>query len=404
MATLRRLRTLQMGLHTSGADWTTEPVTKKFVAPESAEVRTEFGHIERPFERGDGQGLAKLQGARVTQLQNLLVPVRGINGGAGNGTKTNAMTKMNIAAEMLVAVTGRDAQDFTGATAHASAAGDESELILAAPPVDLVAGAPVLIKCSDGKYHARFITAVDGASLSLSHKLRSSTNAQVTPTAGEEVYAGALFATNEANGDHKHLFADAEDALGRRKLYGLLGNATFQVAAGNVLKMAMNLEGTTWDNPAKASPSYSAPTQGDHLKIVNCQLMLDDDAYMARDFAFDWGFRPEARLADDAPAGHWGFFGDFGEPTLTFRLHAGTITAPKEVTDAYLVETLMGEGTRNLLFQIGRSPGGAGVLWIPAADIRATVVDEGAGKYINVTAIARAPDDGLDGMVRFGVF
>lgn len=396
MGTLRRLTHLQMGIHTSGSDWTATPGSLKHVAPEGVEIVTDYEPIERPLEAGDGENFSALQGAKIGQLNGLVVPFRGLSGsGAGDGVAASSLDT-NIVDELLEAIFGRAPRDGTGDTTDGADAGTGTSCVLDGDPgAALGVGDALLVKgTTSGKYYPRFVVSESTATMTMCRALTTDVNGADTPDESAVVYAGRVFQLDAANGNHTHVYADAEDLIARRTLNGGLGSASIRATGGGYLALVLGtIDFTDWAAPATASPTYSAPTQGNHIKVFDCPLWIGSDLYMASNVALDIGLRLERRMSDGAPNGFWGHVADGFAPTLTFDLHYGSITAPKEADDTFLA-TLQGESTQDILVQWGRGATQCVAARMPDADVRARIVVEGGQKKVRVTAIGTRPAGG----------
>jgi hypothetical protein len=363
-----RVVDLRMALHSASTDWTTMPSPLKFVEPSSGVTYIgSYNAIERDLERSDALPYSKLQGTKNTGLRNLTIPLKGVNGGAGNAVSTSAATKMDITYDLLTAFSGRAVVDTTGDTTTSSSTGDI--IICAGHGFDegeavLVAGA------TSGKLQARFIIdASDANDVQLCRGLTQDSGAAEGTGSGVIVYGGAVWQLDHANEQHIHLAADIETSEGRRQLLGMLGNPSIQIPSGGVVSLGVDLDGTDWAAPSKANPAFVAPTAGNHIKVINSPLYIGSDLYMATELAFEFGLEIQERASDGAPNGRFGYCVVNKAPVLRARLHYGALTSPNEVIDTFL-QTLQGETTQDVLLQVGRSVGGTMAIRIPAADIR----------------------------------
>lgn len=363
-----RVVDLRMALHTASTDWTTMPGSLKFVEPSSGVTYIgSYNAIERDLERSDAMPYSKLQGTKNTGLRSLTVPLKGINGGAGNGVSTSASTKMDITYDMLTAFSGRAVDDTTGDTTTASSSGNI--VVCAAHGFNL--GEAVLVAgATSGKLQARFITNVsDPDEIQLCRGLTTDNGTAEGTNSGVVVYGGAVWQFDHSNEQHIHLAADIETSEGRRQLLGMLGNPSIQMPSGGVVSLGVDLDGTDWAAPAKANPAFSAPTAGSHIKVINSPLYIGSSLYMASELSFDFGLEIQERASDGAPNGRFGYCVVNKAPVLRARVHYGALTSPNEVTDAFL-QTLQGETNQDVLLQVGRSVGGTMAIRLPDADIR----------------------------------
>ena len=401
---------IRMGIHNIN-DWVAAPGTLKFVAPEPGWTKvTGYKRIQRPHETGDGEQLHSLQGAQDTQLGNLAIRVRGLSGGgAGNGTSSSSSTKLDILYEMLNALCGVDASDASGELADAVDAGTGASLVLNAA-TSFIVGNPVLVKGPSG-YQARWITAVSGDTATLCRGLTTDLGVAEDPTENEAVYAGAHWYLRGGTNNHPHLFADIEDSLDRWRLFGMLGNAQLRATAGEILHLVFpTLMGTKWDNDQSlASPTYSEPTAGNEVKVINCPVWIGSTLYMAHSIGFDFGLQTQPRPSDGAPNGHYGYVANKPfQAQLTMTLHYGSGTAPSEVS-ASTRNTFEGNDNRqDILVQFGRSPGECFALRMPDAHLEVSEASENGQKMLQVTARPSKPQGGSSagelGGVQLAVF
>lgn len=365
-----RVVDLRMALHTASTDWTTMPGSLKFVEPSSGVTYIgSYNAIERDLERSDAMPYAKLQGTKNTGLRNLTIPLKGVNGGAGNAVGTSAATKMDITYDLMTAFCGRAVDDTTGDTTTSAGTGDtitcaghgfsEGEAVL-------VAGA------TSGKLQARFIVDASGNDIVLCRGLTTDVGGAEGTNSGVVVYGGAVWQLDHANEQHIHLAADIETTQGRRKLLGMLGNPSIQMPSGGVVSLGVDLDGTDWASDTLANPAFVAPTAGNHIKVINSPLYIGSigtSLYMASELSFEFGLDIQERASDGAPNGRFGYCVVNKVPVLRARVHYGSLTSPNEVTDAFL-QSLQGENTYDVLLQVGRSVGGTMAIRLPTADIR----------------------------------
>lgn len=366
MGAISRVFKLRMGLHASN-DWTTVPGSLKWVEPSSGVTYVgSYNAIERDLERDDAMPYSKLQGTKNTGLRNFTLPIKGISGGAGDGVSTDAYNKMDITAEMLTAFCGAAPVDASGDTT--TGAGSGTTITCAGH--GFAVGDAVLVKGDTGaKYQTRFVTAVSAGSFTVCRSLTEDDGTAEGSGTGEVIYAGAVWQPAHGNANHLHLAADLETTQGRRQLVGMLGNPTINFPAGGVAGLSVDLDGSDWSAPALANPTFSAPTAGSHIKVINSPMHIGSSLYMATDISLDFGLDNQDRASDGAPNGRWGFATVSKAPVLRARVHYGSLTSPSEVTDAFL-QTLQGETNQDILVQIGRSAGACMAIRLPDADIR----------------------------------
>lgn len=366
MGAISRVFKLRMGLHGSN-DWSTMPGSLKWVEPSSGVTYVgSYNAIERDLERDDAMPYSKLQGTKNSGLRNFSVPVKGVSGGAGDGVSTDAYNKMDITAEMLTAFCGDGPTDGTGDTTTSAGTGATVECVGHGFSV----GDAVLVQgATSGKLQSRFVTAVGVNDFTVCRGLTEDDGTAEGSASGSVLYAGAVWQPAHANANHLHLAADLETTEGRRQLVGMLGNPSLAFPAGGVAALSVDLDGSDWAAPSLASPTFSAPTAGSHIKVINSPLWIGGNLYMATDIGLDFGLENQDRASDGAPNGRFGFATVGKMPMLRARLHYGSLTSPNEVTDAFL-QTLQGESTNDALVQIGRVAGGCMAIRIPDADVR----------------------------------
>lgn len=362
-----RVVDLRMALHSASTDWTTMPSPLKFVEPSSGVTYIgSYNAIERDLERSDAMPYSKLQGTKNTGLRNLTIPLKGINGGAGDSVGTSASSKMDIGYEMLTAFCGALPVDGTGDTTTSASTGTT---VNATGHGFDVGDAVLVAGDTSGKLQARFITAKATNDFTVCRSLTEDDGTAEGTDSGEVIYAGAVWQFDHANEQHIHLAADIETAEGRRQLLGMMGNPSIQMPSGGVVAMGVDLDGTDWASPAKADPSFSAPTAGNHIKVINSPLYIGSDLYMATELSFEFGLEIQERASDGAPNGRFGYCVVNKAPVLRARVHYGSLTSPNEVVDSFL-QTLQGETNQDVLLQVGRSAGACMAIRLPDADIR----------------------------------
>lgn len=362
-----RVVDLRMALHSASTDWTTMPGSLKFVEPSSGVTYIgSYNAIERDLERSDAMPYSKLQGTKNTGLRNLSIPLKGISGGAGDGVATSAATKMDIGYDLLTAFCGRSVDDAEGETTTSVGSGTT----INATGHGFSVGEAVLIAGdTSGKLQARFITGDNTNDFTICRSLTEDDSTAEGTGSGEVIYAGAVWQLDHANEQHFHLAADIETSEGRRQLLGMMGNPSIQFPSGGVAALSVDLDGTDWAAPDKADPSFSAPTAGNHIKVINSPLHIGSSLYMASELSFEFGLEIQERMSDGAPNGRFGYAVVNKAPVLRARVHYGALTSPNEVTDAFL-QTLQGETNQDVLLQVGRSAGACMAIRLPDADIR----------------------------------
>lgn len=397
MGKLSRATFLQMGAHTAN-NWTTFPSSPVFVeAHHGFEVVDAYEQVERDYAQSTSiaGGLSSLNGRQSAALNNLRLPVHGLSTAAGNGASSSGQLT-TIVDHLLNMLMGADATDYEGDLAHASAPGDENSVIGAAAWTDLSAGGLVGVTGDDsGLLHVRFVESVSGGdTLNVAPDITDRLDANETKVGdGSTVYGMRTWTMTESNGNRTHVGADVEGQDWRRRLYGLSGNMALEFPAGGSLTLSGSLVGSSWEDSAEASPSYSAATKGQEVRCVEMPLYIDGSLYMASELALDFGTVWEPRASDGAAQGVFGQVCVRQIPVLTGLLHSGALTAPLEVTDSVL-ETWKGTQTaqktsRKVLVQSGRTAGALFGAYMPSAEVNGQRVVVGGQDMIRFTAIAR---------------
>lgn len=399
MGKLTRATHLQMGLHAAG-NWLDYPEAgTHFLEPETAyDAVTDYQPIPRDLERGDGQEYAELNGPKITELGGLNLPLYGLSGGgAGDGVDSETLGA-GPAGDLLTALMGAAPKDFTGEATDA-APGVGATATLDQAPEDLAAGAAVaLLGADSNELQGRFVEAVDGADITLCRALTSTTGVAENAKASTPVYAGRVWDMDFLNGDHQHVALDWEGPDFRYRLLGLLGNGQIALPAGGFARIVTSMTGCDWKKLAKANPDFVAPTQGTHIRTLHSPLYVGSTPYMAGLENIDLGLALEPREGAGAPNDLFGQVVVRKVPTFTFRLSAGDLTAPTELTEAIL-DTWRGNqaavpGTFDLLLQLGRHAGGMMLVRFRAAQLRPRRVRQGGQWGATVTARATRPASG----------
>ena len=374
---------LQMGAHASATSLAMPSLV--FVEPVTGfEDVADFEPVDRDFERGDGKEYTSLNGYKTGAINNLSVPVHGLgSGGAGDGTSSSALLTA-IPTNILTMLMGAAPSNYTGEATSASQA-DEDTVTADAAYTDVVAGAMVAVKGADSDLlHARFVSAVSSADATVTPNLTQRDGTVENAKASDIVYGMRVWALNEATGDVTPLAADVEGPNHRRQYKNGTGSFTLNLPSGGFASLAGSLEFSDWEDVAEANPTFSAPTQGGHVRVIDSPLYIGDSLYMASNMSLDFGVTFEPRESDGAPNGKFGQVATRTQPVLTARLASGTLTTPNEVTDAFLA-TLQGTQTavktpQAVFLQVGRTVGAVMGIYMPAAEVRARRVRNG-GQY-----------------------
>ena len=392
MGKLTRATYLRMGLHDSGNYLDFPGSGVSFLEPEGGyESVVDYAEVPRDFERGNGYEYEHLNGLKTCEVSGLNVPIYGLSGGGAGNNVSSSTLGAGPAGDLLTAFTGAVPLNFEGEQSSGSP-GTGTTLTLSATPTDLAAGAAIAIEGNtSGLLHGRFVAGVSGANLTLDRALRTDANAAENPKATSPVYAGRVWQMDFANSDHRHIALDWEGVDFRYQLLGLQGTASISTPTGGYAAINCSLSGSDWNGPmTKANPVYAAPTQGKHVRVIHSPLYIGADVYMARIEGIDLGLVQEDRASDGAPNGRFGSVTVRKQPTMTFRLSAGSLTTPLEVTEA-LINTMRGNqadvpGTYDIMLQLGRQAGGMMLVRFHAAQLRPRRVREGGQWAASVTA------------------
>lgn len=395
MSNLTRIQFLQYGKYANGSTWTTTPGSLKFLRPNNNPTFDfNFTYPERDFQNGLNENFAALRGPQAVAVSDVTVPLYGLSGsGAGDGVDSSTLD--TSCSEAIEALTGAAATDNEGDTTDAISPGSGATLTVDAVPGSPVSdGGAVLVKSdTSGKYVAREVVSSSGADYTLDRVVTDDDGNSDSPEASSVVYAGRSFYFDNTNSNPDHLYFDVETEGARHRMYGVYGNGALQFPAGQYASMNLTgLQLTKWDNPAKANPTYSAPTQGNEIVIVDSPLWIGNTQYMAFDFAFDFGVTSSPRRNEGADNGHSGFVRVNSMPKLTGKIRYGALTTPDEITEAAM-EALRGSSTfskvtGDLSVQIGREAGACVYIRMPAAQIKFTKEDNNGQRVLGFEATA----------------
>jgi len=391
MGKLTRATHLQYGNHLAG-NWLTYPGSgTHFLEPEGGyEATVDYAEVPRDFERGDGYEYEHLNGLKTCEISGLVVPIYGLSAGGAVEGVDSASLSAGPAGDMLTSFMGAAPANAVGeATSGSPGTGTT---VTADATTAFVAGRAIAVEgATSGLLHGRFVESVSGADVTVCRALAKTDGTSENPAASSDIIAGRVWSMDFANSDHLHQAFDWEGVDFRYRLFGMHGTATINTPSGGYASISASLTGSDWEGPmTKANPVFTAPTQGKHVRVIHSPLYIGSDLYMARIEGIDLGLTNEDRASDGAPNARFGSVTVRKQPTMSFRLSAGSLTAPKELTEAVL-DTLRGDqddipGTYDVLLQLGRQAGGMMLVRFKEAQLRPRRVREGGQWAATVTA------------------
>lgn len=320
----------------------------------------------------------------------------------GNGTQGADSTAADAAESLkplFEALFGSAQSAATGDTVSAASA---LELTVAGNLADndyvLVTGA------DSGKAQVRQIVSGGGTTTPDIDRALTNNGSTEDPATGV-VYGGAKFELNNQNADHDTLFFDYDGDTSRDRVRGVtLGTLTINIPSdGGKVTLAWEGEGNDHDSDqALAGVSFQAETDGSPIVALDSPVWMGGTEYMVRDMSISITLRRQRQITQLGVNGYQGHKVVGSDVNVSFGLYVGTDTYEAPGTLKETINT--SEATQDLLIQVGRSPGAAMAIHIPAADLSAVDANFDGVDGLQVSGMASRTSEGGTSCLRFITF
>ncbi len=357
---LASLVTLQVGKQ---SDIATLP-SVAFVEPlNDVQIQHDTAKIERAFVRGDGRNVAPIDGKQNASVQ-LTLAICGLSRatGAEISTPASKQTELTPFFDMLHLSAG---QAQTGSTVVSV---DGAELTVSSGSGFDVGGG-ILVNV-DGVPTFFEVEAIDGNVLTLDRA--------VAGTPSGTVAASAHWHTAYDTSVLPHLAFVFESELQHLELLGCAGSASIDFGTdGNFATLQTQLNATTWQTGALASPSVTAPTKGSEVVSLDAQAYIDGTAVDVINCSLDFGIDVQPLPAITTANGHDGYRAAKKQKQLTLNVYY----------DATLYASLL-TGVHDIVFCAGKSNRSACAVRLPAATTKVTRSIVNGQETMTITAAA----------------
>lgn len=396
--TTKRVLSVQYGPHASNTDWSSTPGTLKFLQPVN-EVNLEVGehYVDREaYQTANGNPLPSRQIDKMAEVPDMTFNVHGLSGG-GAGDGVSASTLDHALAEVLEAL----ATSSTSGTGRTSGTQTGTTTLIGTGSSYGGSATGVLIAGVDGFVQAREVYGQSGITSNICRAVTTKAGASQQAADGVVGYGSRTYFFDNSTPNRVHLYFDLEGKSFRRELFGVMAQAVLEAPSNAIAQLKLNnIMCTDWEKSTPAAPSYSAPTQGNEVKMSKSPCWIGSTMYIAKGLKVDFGVKIEKRPGDGGPNGHYGCVVVEVVPRLSFRLFHGSLTAPSEVDDDTF-ETLKADGVFDILYQVGNAPGRALAVRAPAADLKVKQVIDGGRVAYDVEALCC---DASDVSTAFGAY
>lgn len=383
---------VQFGPHQSASDITSTSGTKRFLRPrEKIQLHgAKYARLPRPYQTGDGSKVSDLQGAQDTgTLPTFPFFVQGLSGG-GAGDEVDSSTLDTPLDELLKLAFGGSTTNQTGATTHESDAGTGAQVIMDANIVSTGVAAWLIRGATEQIAQPRFQLSASSATATLCRALTTRDGTADTPVEDRTASAGRVYQVSTNAPDRTPQFIDAEQSAFQRDVYRgvYVSRVVFTITPGQLLTADFDFVYSAADFAASVqTPSYSAATGGSEIKCWSSRGWFGATLVMPKAVTITVENTLEPRESQGGPQGNYGWAVVDNNVTFETTLHMGSLTL--EQARSY-VTTLQGQNTLDLLFSAGASVAGsvpvgaAAAFRLPAADVDAEVIADGAKHAIKV--------------------
>lgn len=396
MTDLIRLKSVQVGLHSSPADVSSFPGTLVPLQPrERAATVLPRGRTEivRDLVTSDGRAVAAAFGGKDLADITLPLETKGVNANDGSAV-ADWEAKLDIGV-ILESFFGAAAPATTGSAPTAS--GTAGTTLTASTNVVQNNEVVIFANTAGDVFMRRVLSGGGTTSLVLDRAF--------TGTATGTIRRAAVYTPSFGKAHHTHVGVDVEGTQDdgsewHQRFIGCAVSALrFGIPDTGLVTLDVTLKPTDFDQPAADEPAYAEPTAG--APIAAPALFYDGaNAYDATGLTFvaDNGtvMRPTAAGPNGVKGGVHAnkrgavlegrlMLGDGSTVTGELPFRSGSpdlIELMGTDTDAGVVRT-----TRDLFLQVGKSNGRIMGVWLPAASVHYTTVE--AGDFVGVAFTAR---------------
>jgi hypothetical protein len=375
-----RLHSAKLGLHSNAADFTTFPsslVPLQILGGIDSMLPRARAALEHDAGAVDGRGYPHRWGGKDLAPVTFDSEVKGANSNSG-GAVSDWEAKLELG-PLFASMFGAVATATTNAATTCS--GTAGATLTVTDGTDIPNGAVILFTTTTGSF-VRRVTSGGGTTTLTLDRAASGTASGTVIRLG--VYSVAMSRTA-----HTHLGLDVEGTTAdgsafRQRFFGLAPNSLELMFPETGIVMAKaSLMPTDWDQPAAATPSFTAPTAGAPIAVNG--YTFADATFGALDFAegkLSINNGITMRKTGSGPNGvRGGVAATKRGCTLEGLCYLGGSSPGSQMTYANAKEWL-GSGadggdiatTRALSLQVGTEAGGVMGVFLPDAAVKGTVV------------------------------
>jgi len=395
---LSRQVLVKFGKHASATDVSVDAVTTYFVEPQTdPEITTDVQKLERDLVRGDNEEYNLEVGPKDTAI-NLTLEVRGAKtaggaGGSGDGVTAAYATNTQIGS-LLDVVCGVAGTNAAGDTTDGSDAGSGTTVTMDGSSA-LGANQAILVKgTTSTKYEAREVISASSADVTVCRALTNDDGGADTALEAMVAYAASSWYLDADNANHTHAWFDVEGSNWRRKLFGCMGNCTFEFPSGGIATASFNFTGTDWSDVAEANPTFSEQRAYNPVVCIDSPFHIGATRYDLLECSVDFGIQTQPKQSFDGANGFEGYAVTRKQPVITAKLYYSDT----------LMNTLQAGTAQDVLAQFGRDAGSAIAFRMPAGAPRNAKRSITNGlETIDVEFVGSRPSAG-DGALRIHLF
>lgn len=393
MTDVARIRSVRYGIHASAGDFTTFPSVTALdhIGDGASLLPRSRVEVAADFAASDGRGYPFRWGGKDISPVILDFEFKGVSGNTGA-----AIPDFEAVTEQ-----GKILQSFFGAVGTATVGAVTTCSGTAGATLTVVSGTNIpndsiiMFTTTTGTFIRRVISGGGTVTLTLDRA--------ASGTASGNVIRAGVYTAVPSRTAHAHLAVDVEGTTvggtaWRQRFFGLapsMLDITFPDTGLVTAKATLNP--TDWDQPAAASPAFASPTAGAPIAVAG--YTFGDAAIGDLDLAnavLKINNGVAMRATGSGPNGvRGGVAADKREIVLEGEVFMGGSTPSGQMnlanTQAWL-GSLLSAGTiattRALSLQVGTVAGAAVGLFMPAAAVRATVINKGGLQMAKFTAKA----------------
>lgn len=377
-----RLLSVHFGKQTSAVDFSSTPGTLYRIRPEEGSdlLPLDYVRLERNLVASDGQEFPDVIGPQDLSPRTVNMQLTGLSDSDGGAVDHLATMEMGA---MLDCIFG--AVPVDPANAATTASGSSGTTVTVAAGTDIANLS--LIGVSNGTVVQARQVASGGGTTSIV------TNVAVGGTATGAVYRGPMWALQSTVAQHVHGYLRAEWEDARRNYFGCMPSGlSLDMTEGQIVKAATSWLPNSWTDTAEADPAYADAVTGSPIVAINSAFYVGATEFVPLGLKLDLGYSLAPRKTPSGTNGVNGQVVVRKKPVLSGFLYFGTNT--DEISDnastPSLADLTSGAATtRDVMVQIGRTPGAILFIRIPCAQFKARVVDQGGITCIQFSAEAK---------------